>query len=917
MSIINYIKAYIEDNEDYLLHYGMPRRSGRYPWGSGEDPYQHSGSFVDQYYELKDKGFSELEIARNMKISTTQLRVKKRYAADEWRQFTHAKAKSLREKGWSLRAIAKELGYDNDSSVRSLLNEHTADKMKQAKATANFLKAKIDDAVAKGEPAFFEVGEGCERQLGVSRTKLDEALYMLDMEGYSTFTRRIPQVTNMDKRTTLMLLCPPGTEYKDIYDTTRIASVIERSHDGGETFQPKWVYPKSIDSKRVAVKYAEEGGVAKDGLVEIRRGVEDLDLGKSTYAQVRILVDGTHYIKGMAVYSDNLPDGVDILFNTNKHIGTPLTSEDPKAKTVLKPIKNDPTNPFGANLREEGGQSYYTDKDGNKQLGLINKTRQEGDWSDWSNTLPSQFLSKQRQELIDRQLNLTKQQALDNFNEIMELDNPTIKRKMLLDFAGECDSAAVDLKSASLPGQAYHVIIPIPELKDNEVYAPAYKDGTKLALVRYPHAGTFEIPILTVNNKNQAAIDVLTKTPRDAVGINMNVANVLSGADFDGDTVMAIPTSSKVRISSRDPLEGLKNFDPKMEYGGKSEGTYKRMKKDQEGKQMGMISNLITDMTLKGATDDELVRAVKHSMVVIDAEKHGLDYKQSEIDNNILALKNKYQGMYNEKTNRLNTPAATLLSRSKGQASKIKTVGSPRIDPDTGELIYKLTDKIDSRTGKLQTKKSTQMAETKDARLLSSGTPQEEAYADYANSMKMLANEARKAYLSTERLKYNPEAKAKYINEVETLNAKLDISLMNAPKERRAQIMANIEIDTRVKAAEEIGEEISPGNMKKIRQRAIVKAREAVGAKHVDIDITPKEWEAIQSGAITDSKLKQIIDHVDSEKLVKLATPRIATTLSPTKISKIQSMKSMDYTPAQIAEACGISVSSVYEYIKG
>ena len=31
----------MEQNDDILIHYGMPRRSGRYPWGSGEDPYQH------------------------------------------------------------------------------------------------------------------------------------------------------------------------------------------------------------------------------------------------------------------------------------------------------------------------------------------------------------------------------------------------------------------------------------------------------------------------------------------------------------------------------------------------------------------------------------------------------------------------------------------------------------------------------------------------------------------------------------------------------------------------------------------------------------------------------------------------------------------------------------------------------------
>lgn len=96
----------------------------------------------------------------------------------------------------------------------------------------------------------------------------------------------------------------------------------------------------------------------------------------------------------------------------------------------------------------------------------------------------------------------------------------------------------------------------------------------------------------------------------------------------------------------------------KLEYGGKKEGTFKPMKNTQT--EMGKISNLITDMTLKGATQDELARAVRHSMVVIDAEKHKLDYKQSEQDNGISALRKKYQGTVDE-NGRYHEGAATLI----------------------------------------------------------------------------------------------------------------------------------------------------------------------------------------------------------------------------------------------------------------
>jgi len=63
-----------------------------------------------------------------------------------------------------------------------------------------------------------------------------------------------------------------------------------------------------------------------------------------------------------------------------------------------------------------------------------------------------------------------------------------------------------------------------------------------------------------------------------------------------------------------------------------------------EQMQMGMISNLIMDMTLKGASPDELARATRHSMTIIDAKKHDLNWKQSEKDNNIQELRLRYQG---------------------------------------------------------------------------------------------------------------------------------------------------------------------------------------------------------------------------------------------------------------------------------
>ena len=888
--------------EEILMHYGMPRRSGRYPWGSGDNPYQHSGDFLSRIDELKSQGLRETEIAEQLCLTTTQLRTQMSLAKDERRSLQVATAKGLREKGYSLNEIAEKMGFANDSSVRSLLNENSEARMNQAKTTADFLKKMID------EKGMIDVGTGVERELGISREKLNQALYILELEGYPVYGGGVPQVTNPGKQTNIKVICPPGTEHREIYDFDNVHSVKDYDQilsEDGQKIRPAFQYPESMDSSRLKINYAEDGGIQKDGVIEIRRGVDDLSLGDSHYAQVRIMVDGTHYLKGMAVYSDDLPDGVDVLFNTNKKAGTPMND-------VLKKIKDDPDNPFGSLIKEHGGQSYYIDKDGNEKLSLINKRAEEGDWGEWSDHLPSQFLSKQSVTLIKKQLDLASADKVAEYDEICSLTNPTVKKTLLKSFADDCDSAAVHLQAAALPRQKYQVILPLITIKDTEVYAPNYKNGEQVALIRYPHGGTFEIPVLTVNNKQPEGKKVLGNTPKDAIGINSKVAERLSGADFDGDTVMVIPTGGKTKITSTHPLKGLEGFDPKEKYGPDSTTQpYKRMKNTQT--EMGKVSNLIMDMTLKGATEDELARAVRHSMVVIDAEKHNLDYKRSEQDNGIASLKKKYQGRVED--GKYKEGAATLISRAKSEVSVPKRKGSPTINED-GSLSYKTADDltyVDKKTGKTKTRTqaSTQMAETKDARTLSSGTPQEEAYASYANKMKSLANQARKEMMSTGKIPYSASAKAAYQNEVDSLNAKLNVALKNAPRERQAQVIAN----ATVTAKKQANPDMTNAEIKKANQQALTAARKQVGAERKPVVITDKEWEAIQAGAISESKLTQILNNADIDSLRQRATPRATTTLSTAKQNKIASMSASGYSTSEIAEALGISASTVSKYL--
>lgn len=930
---------------NYLMHYGIPRRSGRYPWGSGDNPYQHGRDFLSRIEELKKEGWSETpdNIKKEFGLTTTQYRLEKALAKDERRMLDVATAKSLRKDGLGATEIGRKMGVP-ESTVRSLLNEDSEARMKQARKTADFIKEQVD------KKGMIDVGTGVERELNISKEKLNEALYILEREGYPIYKGGVPQATNPGKQINQMVICPPGTKHKEIYDFDKVHSLTDYvSHDGGETFD-KFVYPKSMDSKRLKIRYAEDGGLEKDGIVELRRGVDDLSLGDSHYSQVRILVDGKKYIKGMAVYSDDMPDGVDVIFNTNK-------TKDVGKLDVLKDIKEDPDNPFGS-LIKPGGQSYYIDKDGKRQLSLINKRADEGDWTEWKDALPSQFLGKQSLSMAKKQLNLAKADKLAEYDEICSLTNPTVKKHLLEEFANNCDSAAVHLQAAALPGQKYHVIIPVNSLKDNEVYAPGYEPGTKLALIRYPHGGTFEIPILTVNNKNEAAKKIIGANSIDAIGINKNIADRLSGADFDGDTVMTIPThdkAGKVKITSTPPLKDLEGFDPKMAYPERPGMKYMK----NTGTQMGIVSNLITDMTLGGASQEELARAVKHSMVVIDAEKHKLDYKQSEIDNNIAALKKKYQRTVDADGNVHVGGASTILSRAKGETSVLKRQGTPKInikgedwyDPNKpeGSLIYKVADdvtytyqKTNKRTGELttvtknKTQKSTRMAETDDAYSLVSEArhPMEMVYADYANSMKALANKARKEMVSTGKIQYSSSAKTTYQAEVDSLMSKLNTALLNSPRERAAQRRANAEVDNALNTVKETLRKSNPTatakeidrlarkeiDVKKASQQALTSNRKAVGSvsrRDRSIDITDREWEAIQAGAISENKLKQILNNTDADKLRQRATPRTTTTLSQAKINRIKAMSNSNYDLASIAKSLGVSPSTVSKYLKG
>ena len=903
----------ITSESNILEHYGTKRHSGRYPWGSGDNPYQHSGDFLSRVEELKKKGLSEKEILETIndslpdeyKMGLTEFRTARQKAGHDRKALEYDQIRALKDDGLGWKEIGDKLGM-SESSVRSKYNNAIGEKASQAEKIAATLKEEVD------KKGMIDISEGANQVLGVSESKLDEAAYILEAEyGYQRYGVGIRQPTKVRQQTNITVLAKPEFDQKYAYQhQDQIDSLGDyHSDDGGETFT-KLQRPSSLDSSRVAIRYGDEGGLDKDGVMEIRRGVPDLDLGKSHYAQVRILVDGDHYLKGMAVYSDDLPDGVDVMFNTNKPSGTP------KMK-VLKEAKADPDNPFGAAIKANG-QSMYIGEDGKEHLSPINKLKEEGDWDTMSRNVSSQFLSKQPKKLIENQLNLTVADYKAQYDEIMRYDNPTVKKKLLNDFADTVEGTSMTLKASAFPGQSTKVILPINKIKETEAYCPTYENGTRLALIRYPHAGTFEIPIVTVNNKNVSGKRNLGAI-QDAIGINAKVAERLSGADFDGDTVMAIPVTDKVNIKSTRALKALEGFDPKTAY-AVPEGNpnnVRLMKKEEKQREMGMISNLITDMTLRGADEDELARAVKHSMVVIDAEKHKLDYKRSERENGIPELKQKWQIRVDEEGATHYGGASTLLSRRKQTVRVPERRGSVRVDKETGEYIYKESGRTftDPKTGKERKAEDTVslISETKDARTLSSGTIQENLYADFSNKLKAMANQARKEAVNMKGIQRNPEAAKTYAPEVASLKEKYNNMVANKPKERKAMLIANANIKAKIQE-QGLDPTIDKKEIKKISSVEMQRARDSVGAsgRKSKITFTDREWEAVQAGAISDNMLTKFLNSSDSDEIVKRAMPKNVAVMTSAKMSKANAMLRSGYSYAEIAKACGVPESTVY-----
>jgi DNA-binding CsgD family transcriptional regulator len=842
------------------------------------------------------KGLSEKEIAAGLGMSIKELRNRKAIVKAEIKEAQRINVTKQRESGMSIAAIAREFKMA-PSTIRDLLRPAAAIKFKIIHNTAKALKAMVKLF------GFVDIGDGSELWMGVPRPKMDNAIQLLKDEGYVTHKLYQEQLGSRDRKSTVLVLAPPGTTYKQVIDNkAKIAVPNHFSNDKGLTYIEASEI-QNVSSGRILVKYKDDGGAQKDGLIELRRGVPEFDLGDKAYAQVRIGVDGTHFMKGMAVLRDDLPDGVDIIYNTNKiSTGNDLDAMKGQVQNKVSPFKT------------VVKPNIYLDENRNEINGPLNIVGErdtlavEGEWATWNKTLASQVLSKQAPRIATKQLDISYDNAQAELNEIMSLTDPTVRNHLLMQFADAQDRAAVDLKAAALPRQTTNVLLPDPTMKTTEIYAPNYDNGETVSLVRYPHGGLFEIPTLTVNNKYSDLKEVIGTAPKDAIGIHPDVASQLSGADFDGDTVLVIPNRDG-RLRTAPSIRELETFDTKAAY-PRYDGMIK-ITESQKQLEMGRVSNLITDMTIKGANQSEIARAVKHSMVVIDAETHDLNWKQSEIDHGIASLKERYQGAPR-------AGASTLISRASAEYRVPARRDRYTIDPKTGEKVWSYTDEVyTNKNGKDVPKsiRSTKMGESKDGytldgKELSSGTVIERVYADHAHRTKALANQARLATIGEVATPYNRQAFRTYRSEVDSLNAKYKDAVRSRPVERRAQIIGG-EI---FKAQRDANPGMSYAQTQKEKGRAIITARTRLQARKPVIQITSREWEAIEAGAVSPTRLKNILRNADMDAVRQHATPRaFKAGLSTGKQARAKALIKSGYTAIEVARALGVSVSQIHD----
>jgi predicted transcriptional regulator len=326
------------------------------------------------------------------------------------------------------------------------------------------------------------------------------------------------------------------------------------------------------------------------------------------------------------------------------------------------------------------------------------------------------------------------------------------------------------------------------------------------------------------------------------------------------------------------------------------------------------------------------------AQLIIDAEKHKLNWRGAEEEYRISELHEKYQG-------KKRGGAVTIVSKASGEYDVPEGEEYYDIDPKTGAKIPKYTGKkrvyftreddtkyykdlLPKQAGydpnaKDVTQKSTKMAETSDANTLVSPYKYriETIYANYANQCKALANEARKESLVKKETPYSKQAADTYKEEVAHLTELIENSKVNAALERLAQRSAKVIIDERIAKYPERYNKKTPDGKKHISKlkNQVTNQQRKIVSKQRPFDITPREWEAIEAGALHKSDVKEIINRANSDQVKKYAMPKNTdySTLSPANLAHARAMINSGYTQADVAASFNISPSTLSKLLRG
>jgi len=841
--------------KNYLIHYGTKRHSGRYPWGSGGN---ESGT-TKQIQELLNKGYSYKDIAN--KLGTTASEIKSYISYSKTQETNHMihQIAAKKQHGYSNVEIAKQLGV-SEGLVRYYSNKQISEKKAASNERVDKVSKSLESILDKHIGV--DVGTGVNVNLNLTNSEMNKVIVGLKDKGYKVEMINVPDPTNRAITVLHQILTKESVTGRDLHQSINdIVSVNVKANKVSTGTKPI-----SISKTRVAIKHDP----SKDGMIYIRPGVKDIfiPVGK-TYCQARILVGENKYLKGMAVYSDDIPKGKDVQFFHSK-------ATDSKAlKDIEKGI-----NIFGSNVYqyEKNGVQSAINVVGSKPGAGV-----EGYWDGWNSArnLSTQFLAKQPPKAITERIRATKLDLAKELKDINSISNPTIKSWALENFSLALDKKAASMDVSAFPRQSNKVIFGI-DIKDNEVYAPTYNSGETIALVRYPHAGTFEIPVLKVNNNNPSGRKILGNAI-DAIGISAKSAAQLSGADYDGDTVIAIPAKY---VKATAPVKSLIDFDPRKAY--PNGPTTPRITEKQKQEKMGEITNLISDATIRGASVSELTRLVKHSMVVIDSYKHNLDYKQSEIDNDIASLKKKYRQTASIISD-AKSPA--YVNRELDTSAKGRSYSLP-ID-SKGNIVYKesTTKRYKSKVDKISLIDNPEKHYT-------SSNGVESSYASYSEHLKNMARSARLQSAKVSKAYSVNEAAAKeYKNEIASISYKLGQFERSKAAERQ------VNRKTLAKSAK------SDDTTKAEQIRANYRKQYGVAP----LQLTKREAEALAKGALPKSTVVKALKAFKGLNYSSFTKSTQATT--KLQASNVKRYKNLGYNYSEIANILGISVDRVKQYL--